>query len=81
MNNIEASQPEGVADLKLANHVQLLLADQYYGHSSEETQIKWIEKYSKRFREIITEHPELLDQFEKNPVKSLEDIKSLLYQE
>lgn len=81
MSEIIASQPDRGVDLLLTNQIQLLPADQYYGFSFEEMQIKWIEKYSKWFREIITEHPELVVQFQQDQTNALEQLKNLLYQE
>ena len=77
--------PEGLEDKSLFKTymtMQVLLAEKYYGHEpSDETFNEWQKKNSAKFGEIMTDHPQLAQEFMHGDVeKALHDAAELLYE-
>jgi hypothetical protein len=44
----------------------------------ESVALEWIKKYSARFRQLISEHPELVNEYRTDPALCIGKVKSLL---
>lgn len=75
-------QAEKISDgerLKLNNSLQIALAEKYYGFPPDNNQmIKWVEKFSARFRRIVSERPDVLIKFRENREEGLRLADELL---
>jgi|GEM_PF-7063372 hypothetical protein len=75
------SLDRAVNNLKVTNEMQVALADRFFGFGDDEKRLEWVEKHSKRFREVITNYPELPDLYLQDSDRALEQLEALLYQE
>jgi hypothetical protein len=48
--------------------------------NNTENKARWIEDYSKKYREIIEAHPEFVEEYETNRNEVKQQIKDLLYE-
>jgi len=83
--NISENRPEKISDkdiFRARNEIQIKLAARYYGFEIEDQQLeKWVDLYSKRFGEIMGEHPEFLDEYVHGETeKSVDEVAELLYE-
>ncbi len=67
-------QPTQNKSVLIANMMQIKLA-QLHGESID----SFIEKHSSDFRNIINDHPEFIDDFEKDENKALKEVGDIIY--
>jgi hypothetical protein len=63
----------------LLKKMQIKLAERFYGFSSDEKMMAWIEVNSEKFRQVITTHPEYVEMYEKGDEEVLKKIEEELY--
>lgn len=83
--------PEGIPDIEfyasipqdervVINEMQKQLMMYLLGDvHALDAELRWIDKYSKLFRDIITQHYELVEEYRLDEQKTLKRIESLLY--
>lgn len=73
-----APQPAD-ANLRDVLGMQEALAARFFGFSSDETLMQWIERYSAKFRELIRRDPALLERFATKPEAALGEAEAALH--
>lgn len=67
-------------ELKTINAIQIELAQRFFGYEDKENIVRWIGLHSKKFREVVTAHPEFLADFARDKETALLEIEKELYE-